>query len=519
MKTVFFRPRLVFFLLCLVFFSSAVLFSQQRADRPPEYKEFRAALRIEDLTIRVEELERIRAAYPNSPYIPAIDNAIKEAKIGLAPDLDTILNLHELQLESTPGARSLSFYYVFCMHILRHKNLARFDKKKVTEAVEQYADQGFKLASDPEFLKTVTSNQQEYIKSNILPLHVALALAYLNEGNPDKALKALEDFKKSGGVPGAIYYYTAASASAALGKTKDALDGYLEAAAKNYSDSAEKAREYWQKVYGSNQGFESAVEARQHEIPFQVEQFQPTGAWSGKAVLAELFTGSECPPCVAADLGFDGIIEAYGSKFVAVLEYHLPIPRPDPMTNLAARARAQFYGVRSAPSTFFDGENAQSGGGRSQMAEEKYKAYAAEIEDRVYSIPQVSLQVSAKLNGDNVEVTFSADKNIRMADYNLALVQKEEKCQGGNRITFHKMVVRDFLTLAEGAVKARAARFNIPKAEQDAEARLSELEKERGFTFKESHSQIDRQNLLVVFFLQDKDTKQVYNAVVARIEK
>jgi hypothetical protein len=49
-------------------------------------------------------------------------------------------------------------------------------------------------------------------------------------------------------------------------------------------------------------------------------------------------------------------------------------------------------------------------------------------------------------------------------------------------------------------LKARAARFSIPQAEQEAETRLSELEKERGFIFKERHSQIDRQDLLAVFF-------------------
>jgi tetratricopeptide (TPR) repeat protein len=513
------RPKRIHFLLCFVFFCSASLFSQERTGRPPEYKEIQVALRIQDLEARVKELERIKAAYPESIYTSAIDNAIVKARIALAPDLDSVLNLHKLQLEAAPEGRAILFYYSFCMDILLHKNLARFDKKRVTQAIEQYAGQGFRLASDPELLKTAPPNLQRYIKSNIPTLYVALALAYLNEGSPGKALTALEDFKKKGGVPGAIYYYAAASAYAASGKTKEALDAYLEAAARDYLDSAEKAREYWQKVYGSSQGFESAVESRQHEVPFQVEPFDPVTEWKGKTVLAELFTGSECPPCVATDLGFDGLIEAFSPKYLAVLIYHLPIPRPDPMMNLASRVRAQYYAVRSTPTTFFDGENARSGGGRRQMAEEKYQEYSAEIEDRVYAAPEVRLRVRARLNGDNVEVKFSADKEIAFADYNLALVQEEEKYQGGNRIAFHKMVVRDFLTLDNAAVKAGLARFNIPKAEQDAEARLSEHEKQRSFTFKVRRSRIDRQNLLVVFFLQDKDTKDVYNAAVAGVEK
>jgi len=505
--------------MCFVLFSFTALFSQQRADRPPEYKEFLAAVLIEDLKARVEELERIRAAYPNSTYVPVIENAINRARIGLATDLDSILELQKRQLQSAPEARRIYLYYIFCLDILEHKNLAQLDKKKVTQAVEKYAEEGLKLASDPAFLNSVPPNQQEYLKSNAPTLYLALALAYLNEDNPDKSLKALDGFKKSGAVLEGIYYHALASAYAKSGKNKEALDSYLEAAAVHYKDSLERAKEYWLKVYGSSQGFGGEFESRLREIPFKTEPFKPTTEGKGKTVLAELFTGSECPPCVAADLGFDGIIEAYGSKCVAVVEYHLPIPRPDPMMNMATRARAQLYGVRSTPSTFFDGENKRSGGGNRQMAEEKYKEYSAEVKARIDSDPRVRLKVSAKLVGDSVEVEFSADKDMPLADYNLALVQKEEKYQGGNRIVFHKMVVRDFLTLDAAAVKARVARFSIPQAEQDAETRLSELEKERGFIFKERHSQIDRQDLLAVFFLQDKDTKQVYNAAVAEVEK
>ena len=36
------------------------------AEPPPEYKEVMAAMRIEDLAAQIKELERIKAAYPNS---------------------------------------------------------------------------------------------------------------------------------------------------------------------------------------------------------------------------------------------------------------------------------------------------------------------------------------------------------------------------------------------------------------------------------------------------------------------
>ncbi len=49
------------------------------------------------------------------------------------------------------------------------------------------------------------------------------------------------------------------------------------------------------------------------------------------------------------------------------------------MINPATRARQQYYGVNSTPSTFFDGARKASGGGGQAGAEGKYKEYLAEI--------------------------------------------------------------------------------------------------------------------------------------------
>lgn len=486
--------------------------------QPPEYKELMSAIRIEDLNARIKELERIKAAYPQSRYAAAIDSAISVARIGLAPDVDAIVKLQQPVLQSAQGTGRIFSYYSASMQILRHKNIAQFDKKKITKAVEEYVADGLKLASDPEFVKTIPPDQRDYARSNAPTLYLALAMAYLNEGQAEKSQKCLQDYVKSGGMQEKTYDYLLGSTLGAMGKNKEALDSFLRAAAESFEDAAEKAREYWIKVNGSSEGFEAGLEARQRQLPFPVEHFEPSKEWKGKTVLAELFTGSECPPCVAADLGFDGLIESYGPEHLAVLEYHLPIPRPDPIMNMATRRRGRFYGVNSTPAVFFDGESRAGGGGARQMAEEKYKQYAAEVKARVYTQSELQLKVSAKLAGDDIKVKFSADKDLAGVDYQFALVQGEEKCRGGNGIVFHKMVVRDFLTLDRAAAKDKNARFNIVQAEKDAEARLTEHEKEKGFTFEERHSRIDRTRLLVVFFLQDGLTKKVYNAAVARVE-
>ena len=484
----------------------------------PEYKELMSAMRIEDLNARIKELERIKAAYPQSRYSVAIDNAIAVARIGLAPDVDTIIKLQQPVLQSAQGTGRIFAYYSASMQIVRHKNIAQFDKNKVTKTVEKYVAEGLKLASDPEFVKTIPPDQRDYAKSNAPTLYLALALAYLNEGQAEKSQTCLQDYIKSGGMQEKTYHYLLGSTLGAVGKNKEALDSFLLAAAEDFEDAAEKAREYWIKVNGSSAGFEAGLEARQRQMPFPVEHFKPSKDWKGKTVLAELFTGSECPPCVAADLGFDGLIESFGPEHLAVLEYHLPIPRPDPMMNMATRRRGRFYGVNSTPVVFFDGESLAGGGGARQKAEEKYRQYAAAINARINTQSELRLKVSAKLAGDEIKVKFSADKDLAGVDYQFALVQEEEKFRGGNGIVFHKMVVRDFLTLNRAAAKDKSARFNIVQAEKDAEARLTEYEKEKGFTFEERHGRIDRTRLRVVFFLQDGLTKKVYNAAVARVE-
>ena len=181
-------------------------------------------------------------------------------------------------------------------------------------------------------------------------------------------------------------------------------------------------------------------------LPFQPEEFTPAKEWQGKTVLAELFTGSECPPCVAADLGFDGLIESYDGKYLAVLVYHLPIPRPDPMMNPATEMRQNYYGrqvVRGTPTTIFDGQPAHGGGGGESRAQLKYEQYASAVNERIYGKPEATLSVSASLRNNTVTVTWSADKKLPNADYNIALVQKKEQYVGGNGLPVHSMVVRE----------------------------------------------------------------------------
>ena len=506
--------------LAILMAAAAVSFvvAQQGQERSPGYREFVNAMRIPDLAARVQELERIKAAYPQARFLGLVDNALRSARIGLADSVDAILELQKPGFQAAVGIGKVFSFYFASMDILEHPNLERFDKKRVTQAVIAYCQEGLKLAKDPEFLGTVSPDRMKYLKIYTPNLYVAEALAFVNEDSPRMAQDALASYEKSGGLKDKGYYHALGRVNIMLGKDKEAYDAFFNAAIENYKDSLERARELYRKLKGGLGGFEAALEAGEKKLPFSPVPVKPGADWKGKAVLAELFTGAECPPCLAADLGFDGLLNTYEPKYLAVLEYHLPIPRPDPMINHATRQRALYYGVQSTPTTFFDGTKASTGGGDRAMASEKYDEYSAEIAARLYEMPSVNVQVRAAARGDSVEVSFAADKVGPGADYNLVLVQAEEKFAGGNGIIFHKMVVRDFIVLDDAALEAKRYVINLAAAEAAAAERLDRYEKESSYTFPARHDKIARNMLKVVFFVQEKSSKKVLNAAVCDVK-
>jgi len=492
---------------------------QQRRERAPELAEYQNALKLQDLAARVRELERIKAAYQSTQYRPLIESAILYARIQMATTVDEVLKLHEPVIRGADGMNRVFVFYSFSWDILRHPNIARFDKAKVTRAVLDYVDRGMKLALDPEFEKSLPADQRPFLEVNRPAFYLSEAAAYVNDGTTAKAAAALENFRKSGHALDQVYHYVQGDLDVARGREKEALESYVSAAAESYGDALAKARALYQKLNGSLDGFEAKLDDKQKELPYTPEPYEPDKTWEGKSVLAELFTGSECPPCVGADLGFDGLIEAFDSRYLAVLEYHLPIPRPDPMMNQATRRRAQEYGVTSTPSMFFDGEARAGGGGNRMMAGDKFREFAGEIKNRLAGKPAVRLDVKASRAADLVRVEFKADKTPSGVDVNLALVQEEEKFRGGNGLPFHKMVVREFVTLSEAAVKARTYTIDIAAVEAAAAALLAEFERENAFRFAEKKNRIDRSALRVVLLVQDRATKKVLNAAVAVVPK
>jgi hypothetical protein len=250
------------------------------------------------------------------------------------------------------------------------------------------------------------------------------------------------------------------------------------------------------------------------KMPFEPREFPDVEKWQGKTVLAELFTGSECPTCLSSDFGFAGLIEAVPVRYLAILEYHLPLPRPDPMINPASRIRREYYGITTTPAAFFDGSPVSAGGGSGRAkAGDKYKLYLAEINPRVKQTPASLLEAKAARNGDTVTVDVAVENPVASAEIFVALVEREVLYEGGNGVLLHRMVVRDLKTIT---VEAPQAVFDLAAIEKTADEYLTAFEnaydKVPNFKFAERRAVMSRAALRAVVFLQDKNSKKVYNA-------
>jgi hypothetical protein len=492
----------------------------QTRQQPPEVKDLTAAFRIQDPAARLKEFERIKAAFPNSQYLPMIEQNIFGAKIEMAATLDSILALQKELLARGKGSDRLQNPFMAADQIVNHPRAMTFDKARVIASVLKYREDAIKAAGEAETFQGVPADQQKEIKAYIINgFQILLAGAHLAGGDAPKAMAALDAYRKDGGAADAVYSYALGGVNEKMNKPKEAFEAYLVAATDKYGDAAAKAKALYAKLNGKTDGFEAVLEAKLRELPYRPEPFKAPAGWKGKTVLAEIFTGSECPPCVAADLGFDGLIEAYPAPYLAVLEYHLPIPRPDPMINGASQVRQIYYGVNSTPMTFFDGESKLGGGGSRGMAEGKFKAYKTEIDGRLAAAPAVIIKAKTTRTGDLIKVEWVLDKAVPGAEINVVLAQNAEKFAGSNGIVFHKMVVREVAVLP---VEKKSVAFNLALSEKAADDYLTSFEKTntrfQGFKFPDRHAKIARQGLRIVVFAQDKATKKVLNAAVVDVK-
>jgi hypothetical protein len=201
-----------------------------------------------------------------------------------------------------------------------------------------------------------------------------------------------------------------------------------------------------------------------------------------------------------------------------LLQYHVHIPKADPLNNPDTDARYDFYSdakkVRGTPSSLFNGKPMASGGGFRDDAAAKYKEYC-EVVNKLLDLPDaVKLDASAIRVGDKISIKAQVKDLATPGDkirLRLALVEDWARYRGSNGLTYHHRVVRAMPGGPRGfTLKAKNFEQTL---EVDLEKERKRINKFLDEDYKGGPRPMRLRDLHVVAFVQDDDSMEVLHAI------
>jgi hypothetical protein len=264
--------------------------------------------------------------------------------------------------------------------------------------------------------------------------------------------------------------------------------------------------------------------------PFKPKEYPGRNDTSAsQVVVMELFTGAQCPPCVAADVAFDALIKSYKPTELVLIQYHMHIPGPDPLTNADTVARWDYYreefpdDVRGTPSTLFNGKPLAGGGGGMSNAESKYTQYTGIINPMLEKSSAVKVSGKGRRTGDKteiaVEVTGGDGNDMKLR---LLVVEESVKYVGGNQLRFHHHVVRAMPGGPEGvAIKDKTfkhtATVDFVEVRQELAKYLDDYAANTR-PFPRPDRPMDMKSVKVIALVQNDKTKEIAQAIQIEVE-
>ncbi len=260
-------------------------------------------------------------------------------------------------------------------------------------------------------------------------------------------------------------------------------------------------------------------------LGFKTPKFAGRKSKSTRAVLIELFTGAQCPPCVAADMAFDGVSHAYAPADVVLLQYHMHIPRPEPMSGPDSEARFEYYveafakQVRGTPAALFNGKPTGSGGGSREEAPERFKEYSDAIDKLLETPTTISLSAKAVRKGDKIDIQADVKGVEKPGDkikLRIALTEGWVRYKGSNGLQYHHHVVRALAGGAKGiAIKQKDLDHKVTLDLSDLRKTLNKYLDE---DYPEGPRPLRMRELNIVAFVQDDATAEVLHAVTIPVK-
>lgn len=256
-------------------------------------------------------------------------------------------------------------------------------------------------------------------------------------------------------------------------------------------------------------------------VPFRPER--PAGRLPGseRVVLAELFTGAQCPPCVGADVAFDAALQVYKPSQVVFLQYHEHIPGPDPLTGPASEARLGYYEkeVQGTPAFVIDGKLLDEPlGGSAERGEKSYSVLRKALDGAMNAPVGARIKLTISREGNVLEITAEISDNRRPDEQTrLRFVLAEEvvRYAAPNGQRLHRHVVRDFpggaagLPLRENTDR-QTLKFDLGQVPGRLREYLAGVDRRQ--PFPDDDRPLDLRRLKVVAFIQNDVNKEVFQA-------
>jgi hypothetical protein len=355
---------------------------------------------------------------------------------------------------------------------------------------------------------------------------LAYSVALVRNDRAEEGKQLLDELISRAPDEGELRYY-AAQAAEKLNQIDEAIELLLTLWPHPLANR--ELERIWQNRHGSLAGLQLRLDEQylQRYPPIEVEPFAGReDSASNHVVLAELFTGTSCPPCVAADVAFEALGRAFQPSQLVLLQYHLHVPGPDPLTNADAIERAQYYKVPGTPFTFFNGRESilGSGGGPRQNAPSLYAEYRTDVERQLDGKSEAKIKLNAQREHDVVAIAVTVSDIAEPGEklrLRLALVEKMVRFNGRNGVRLHHSVVRAMPSGVQGIAVTEAnlthrTSIDVAKLRESLEQQLSEFERqvsqENRISFQFPGKPLDLNHLGVAAFLQDDNTQTVLQA-------
>ncbi len=279
--------------------------------------------------------------------------------------------------------------------------------------------------------------------------NLSVVQAALGENQP--ALASLTSVRSFASPWDTDFWATLGNVYERLGQPAEAIEAYAQGlVASNNPQLKERLEAVYRTVHGTTDSVDADLSRlKESGAEFEPGHHPPGNPHTGKIVLAELFTGAECPPCVASDMAFDKLSEYYPTSALAILEYHVHIPGPDPLTTDDSWERFQAYKGTGTPTAVIDGIQSLVGGGSKYMTRNRFDLYRYAIDQSLAEAPSVGIALTVSGDGGTVairaEVSRTSSKRPQKPVLHVALVERSVDYTGGNGISRQAFVVRKLI--------------------------------------------------------------------------